>query len=223
MPLTNFLTNPIATRDAGFPLYAWKNQVVQQPDGSIIGNTVGIAKITDTMQFAIPLVIPSDRKNKGDYADRPFIVPQGAQIIYAGIRLPGYPPANQEDIYGLLPAGVTMIGISGEHLKISPISGTTYSVAAPVIGGANSAYAPDASAVAYRPSGVADAATPSLLTTLAAATTYQITVSNNGDSAAGTGIRLSQAGAEAYITALIAWRTDGDMIRLGDIGYPYKP
>ena len=180
------------------PLYSYDNQGVVDFRGNASQRVLGIAKLTDTLQTAIPIYIPSGKKDQSKYPDKLLVIPSGAQVNYLGMRLPGYYYQTPE-AYGYLPAGVTIVGTTGEKVKISPTSGTTYTQLAPAITAASSAYTPDATATAYRGIGVADAASPSILRTLGSDTTLQVTVSNAGDTAVGTGIKLSATGAIAHI------------------------
>jgi hypothetical protein len=224
MPLTGYLPSTISYKDADFPLNSWSNEVVRRVDGYYESTTFGLAQISSTPQFAIPLIIPSNRKRQSAMPDRPMILPQGAIITFAGFRLPRFSPASGGgDFYGNLPTGCNIVGVTGENLKLSPTTGNTHTVTAPAIAAVSNAFSPDASAKISRAYGAADAASPSLLTTLSAATTFQISVSNSGNTAAGTGISLSQSGAIAFIVAQISWIVDGDVLRLEDIGYPLRP
>ena len=199
MPLNlnygNIITNP---------LYGYDNQAVTDYRGIVHQKVLGIAKLTDTLQTAIPIYIPSGKKDQSKYPDKLLVVPNGAQVNYLGMRLPGYYYQTPE-AYGYLPSGVTIVGTTGEKVKVSPTTTTTYTQLSPAITAASSAYTPDATATAYRGIGVADAASPSILRTLGADTTLQVTVSNAGDTAVGTGIKLSTAGAVAYIVVQVCY------------------
>ena len=197
MPLSN-ANYPIS------PLYGYTGAGLTDARGNIHQKIRGIAKLTGTLQTAIPMYVPSGKKDQVKYPDKLLVIPSGAQVNYLGFRLPGYYYQNPE-AYGYLPSGVTIVGTTGEKVKVSPTATTTYTQLSPAITAASSAYTPDATAVAYRGIGVADASSPSILTTTGSATTLQVTVSNAGDTAVGTGIRLSDTNAVAYITVQVCY------------------
>lgn len=180
------------------PLYSYDNQGIVDFRGVTSQRVLGIAKLTDTLQTSIPIYVPSGKKDQSKYPDKLLVIPSGSQVNYLGFRLPGYYYQTPE-AYGYLPTGVTIIGTTGEKVKVSPTTTTTYTQLSPSIVSASSAYTPDATATAYRGIGVADASSPSILRTLGADTTLAINVSNAGDTAVGTGIRLSTTGAVAHI------------------------
>ncbi len=163
----------------------------------------GWAKLTDTLQTDIPVMIKSTKplSLEGSYPDKALTVPIGGQIDYVGFRLPREAAEGDEPIYGVdLPRNTTLIGTTGENLKVAPTDATAHTVTAPAIASADNAFTPDSQAKASRAHGVVDAASPSLLRTVAgSALEFQISVSNAGNTAAGTGIRLSTTGAIAYI------------------------
>lgn len=222
MPFTNF--KPLSYGNVvGIP-DAWTYDGVRDFGGLERKLVYGRAKLTDTLQSSIPLVIPSDRKDQVSFPDRPFTLLTGDIITYVGIRLPGYQIAGEQEFYGQLPKGVTMIGTTGENLKVSPTTGTTHTVTTPVITAASNAYTPDSSAqIARVPNAMADQASPGLLTTLAADTTFQITVSNAGNTAAGNGIRLSATGKEAHILVVMCVCSPMKMLRMEELNYPIPP
>ncbi|NJL10941.1 MAG: hypothetical protein HC908_14300 [Calothrix sp. SM1_7_51] len=141
------------------------------------------------------------------------------------MRLPRAAALGNEPVYGIdLPRGCTMIGTTGENLKVSPTTVTTHTVVSPIITSANNAYSPNSQAVLSRASGVADAAAPSLLTTVIGAPfTLQVSCSNAGNTAAGNGIRLSQAGAHAFIYARIIYSLPGDAVKPWTLDLPAMP
>jgi hypothetical protein len=187
------------------PLYSYKRNGLTDARGIVHQKVIAIAKLTDTLQTAIPLYIPSGKKDQAKYPDSLLVIPSGAQVNYLGLRLPGYSTPAIPEPFGYLPSDCTIVGTTGEKVKVSPTTTTTYTQLSPAITAASSAYAPDATAVAYRGVAVADAASPSILLTLGADTTLQVTVSNAGDTAVGTGIRLSKSGAIAYITVQVCY------------------
>lgn len=222
MPFTNF--KPLSLGNVNGIPCAWTYDGIRDFAGLERKIVYGRARITDTLQNAIPLVIPSDRKDQTNFPDRPFTLSAGDIITYVGIRLPGNPILGEQDFYGQLPRGATLVGTTGENLKVSPTTGTTHTVTAPVITAANNAYAPDASVqIARVPNAMADQASPGLLTTLAADTTFQITVSNAGNTAAGNGIRVSASGKEAHILVVMCVCSPMKMLRMEELNYPIPP
>lgn len=202
---------------------AWTFDGVRDFDGYERKLVYGRAKITDALQTNLPLFIPSDRISQTEFPDKPFTLEAGSIINYIGIRLPNYPLVGEESgVYGLLPRNVTMIGTTGENLKVSPTTGTTHTVTSPVIVAASNAYAPDGSAQLARAPGQADQASPSLITTLGADTTFQVTISNAGNAAAGNGIRLSRSGAEAFILVTMFVSSPMKPLRMEEINLPMR-
>lgn len=203
---------------------SWVGNGVRSFHGQEQKIVFGIAKLTGTLQSSIPLYIPSWRKDQQTFPDRLFTLQANTVIHYVGFRLPEY--GNQYEgvsPWGLLPQGCTIIGTTGENLKVSPTTGTTHTVTAPAIACANNAYTPDAAAFAARASGSGDAASPSLLTTLGSATTFQLTVSNAGNTAAGNGIRLSQSDAIAYVPVTICVSSPMAPLRIREVELPIPP
>jgi hypothetical protein len=198
---------PIETGNAIFTGDPYKatDQGIRGPNGRIYVRQLAVAKLTDTLQINIPLnIIAFNKPNilQGKYPPKPLVIPIGGQICRVDFRLPLATGLGGETIqYGIyLPKGVTIIGTTGENLKVSPTTTTTHTVTSPAITAANSAYTAGTGVVLSRPDGVADAGSPSLLTTVSGADlALQLTVSNAGNTAAGNGIGLSQTGAEAYV------------------------
>lgn len=222
MPFTNF--KPLSLGNINGIPSAWTYDGIRDFDGMERKIVYGRARITDTLQSAIPLVIPSDRKDQVSFLDRPFALAAGDIITYVGIRLPGNQFLGEQEFYGQVPRGATLIGTTGENLKVSPTTGTTHTVTAPVITAANNAYALDAGVqIARTPNAMADQASPGLLTTLAADTTFQVTVSNAGNTAAGNGIRVSAATKEAHILVVMCVCSPMKMLRMEELNYPIPP
>lgn len=194
----------------GHHMDCYEGDYLRAPDNRKRYQLWGWAKLTDTLQTSIPLLCYALTKKGGNaasYPPKPLVIPSGAQIDSVGLSLPAANTGATDSIYGAqLPKNCTIIGTTGENLKVSPTTGTTHTVTAPVITSASNAYTAGTGAVVSRAAGVADAVSPSLLLTLGSATTYQITVSNAGNTAAGNGIRLSLTGAIAFIVAEI-WYT----------------
>lgn len=196
----------------------YKLQGIRAPNGRVFIRQVGIARLTDALQTTIPLEVIAwgqPRILHGQtYPPKPLKVPVGGQIERVDFRLPLQSLPGDEAFYGIyLPKSCTLVGTTGENLKVSPTTGTTHTVTSPAIACANNAYAAGAGAVAARQSGLADQASPNLIRTVSGSElTFQITVSNAGNTAAGTGIRLSQTGAKSLIYAQIIYSLDGEAI-----------
>lgn len=197
-------------------------------DGRVYIQQIAIATLTDTLQTSIPLeVVAANKPNtlQGKYPPKLLQIPVGGQINRVDFRLPLNALPGDERQYGIyLPKDCTIIGTSTDNLKVSPTATTTHTVTAPVIASANNAYTPGAGAVLSRAAGVADAASPSLLTTVSGSPlTLQLTCSNTGNTAAGTGIRLSKAGAIAWVVARVIYSVAGDAIKQINIDWPSAP
>lgn len=204
---------------------AWVGNGIREFDGSERKPVYGLARLTDQLQTAIPIIIPSWRKDQQSFPDRPLALSAGTLINYVGIRLPEYGNMFEgvSTPYGLLPQGCTIVGTTGENLKVSPTTGTTHTVTAPVITAANNSYPPDGTAFIWRTPSQGDQASPGLITTLAAPTTFQLTVSNAGNTAAGNGIRLSQTGAVAFALITFWVASPQAPLRLREIELPIPP
>lgn len=196
----------------------YKLQGIRSPGGRVFIRQIGVAKLNDTLQTAIPLQVIAWGQPKplhcDSYPPKPLKVPVGAQIERVDFRLPLASIPGGEDFAGIyLPRSCTIVGTTGENLKVSPTTGTTHTVTSPVLTAANNAYTPGAGAVTQRQSGQADQVSPNLIRTVSGSDlTFQITVSNAGNTAVGTGIRLSQTKAEALIYAQIIYSIDGEAI-----------
>ena len=208
--------------------YQATEQGVIGPDGRIYVQQIAIATLTDTLQTSIPLnVVAANKPNtlQGKYPPKPLVVPIGGQIHRVDFRLPLQGIAGDALQYGIyLPKNCTIIGTSTDNLKVSPTVTTTHTVTAPVIASANNSYTPGAGVVLSRAAGVADAAAPSLLRTISGAdVTLQLTVSNAANDGAGTGIRLSQEGAIAWVFARVIHSIAGDAIQQMNLDWPAAP
>lgn len=196
----------------------YKLQGTRAPSGRVFIRQVGVARLTDALQAAIPLEVIAWGQPRilhgSTYPPKPLKVPVGGQIERVDFRLPLQAIPGNEAFYGIyLPKSSTLVGTTGENLKISPTTGTTHTVTSPVITSVNNAYTAGTGAVATRASGVADQASPSLIRTVTGADlVFQVTVSNAGNTAAGNGIRLSGVGDKSLIYAQIIYSLDGDPI-----------
>lgn len=208
--------------------YQGSEQGVIQPNGRIAVSVIARATLTDTLQTVIPLFVYPPGKNlilQGKYPPVALSIPVGGQIDRVDFRLPRALLPQEDYTYGLqLPKGCTIVGTTGDKLKVSPTTSTTHTVTAPVISAASSAYAAGASAVLSRAAGVADASSPSLLQTVASSPlVLGIACSATGNDGAGTGIKLSQTGAIAYIHARVIYTIPGDAVDATLLPFPYAP
>lgn len=219
----------IATGNLTFfpnPYKTWTQGIIA-PDGNRYIWQYAKAKLTNVLQSSIPLMVPQVKPYNflGSTPDVPLAIPVGAQITRVTVRLPRVVNKGDTVAYGIeLPPGATMIGTTGENLKVSPTTGTTQTVVSPVITSANNLYDSNAGAVLQRTWGQTDQPSPSLLTTVTGSPlTLQITVSNAANTAAGNGIRLSQEKLDAFIYASVVYRVDGDAIRPWQLDLPAPP
>lgn len=208
------------------PQKTW-SQVITAPDGGRFVWQYAKALLTNTLQTAIPLMVPYVKPNTelSIYPDVPLAIPIGAQIMRVDFRLPRAIGLGDSPIYGIdLPKNVTLVGTTGENLKVSPTTGTTHTVVAPVLTAANNAYTPNTGAVLQRQAGQADQASPSLIQTVSGSPLpLQVTVSNAGNTAAGNGIALSAANVTAFIYASVIYRIDGDPVKPWNLDLPFAP
>lgn len=204
---------------------SWVGNGIRDFDGAERKLIFAIAKLTDTLQSAIPLILPSWRKDQTTFPDRPLVIYPNVVINYVALRLPeAGNPYEGASPWGLLDQNATIIGTTGENLKVSPATGgTTHTTTAPAIACSSNAYPADAFATVFRKSGVVDQASPSWIQTTGGAITPQITVSNAGNTAAGNGIRLSKAGAIAFIGVWFALESDMAPPRLREVELPIPP
>lgn len=200
-------------------------QVITSADGGRYVWTYARAKLTDTLQTTIPLMVPSVKPNSllATYPDIPLVIPVGAQIQRIDFRLPRLQVAGDEYQYGIdIPRGCTLIGTTGENLKVSSVA-TPHTVTAPLVTAASNLYTPNAGAVLQRQTSQADQSSPSLIQTVSTALTMQIAVSNAGNTAVGTGVRLSVTGAIAFIYASVVYRIDGVAVKPWNLDFPAMP
>lgn len=192
-------------------------QAIISPDGNRYVWKWARAKLTDALQTTIPLYVAAAKPVylKDMYPDVPLTVPVGAQIQRIDFRLPGAANVGGDTNNGIyLPKNCTIIGTTGENLKVSPATGTTQTTTSPLITCSNNLYTANTGAILQRASGQVDQVSPSLLQTVTGTPlTLQITVSNAANTAAGTGIKLSAEKATSFIYAHVVYRLDGDPIK----------
>jgi len=206
-------------------LDAWVGNGIIDYNGCERKSVYALGRLTSTLQTAIPLFIPSWKRDQVTFPDRPLIIPTGVTINRVSIRMPEYGNLFEGvSPYGLLPQGCQLVGTTGENIKVSPATGgTTHTVTSPLLTAANNLYTPDSFSTVWRRSGVADQAAPSWITTTTAPVTPQITVSNAGNTAAGTGIRLSVANAVAFVICWFDLEIDATPRRIREIELPIPP
>lgn len=191
----------------GNKLDAADRDTVNLHNGYYLREAVGYAKITQTPQTNIPVYLPSQAQSGQEQATNPdklLVIPAGSIIIRHALRLPKLSPptTKQSDPiqYGNLRPGATLIGVTGELVKVAPVN--TFTSTDPKIACVSNTYTPDTSATVQRGNGAADIATSSLVT-LGAATPISVVVSNSGSTAAGTGISTSIG--DAFAIVQVCW------------------
>jgi len=207
--------------------YTWDNEVVRTAAGAYEATWHGLARLTTTNAVELEVKAKSGRKIHGDrrYSWKPLVLPQGAVVTYAALRLPRMYDEKGSRVVGHLANGWTIVGTTGENLKIGyDATGYRHLTTAPVVASANNAHAANGVAIAARGSAL-DAAAPSLFTTLTADTPVKLYVSNAGNTAAGTGIRLGGTAKStdfAFIVVEIGWRAAAAPAMLENLGLPYS-
>lgn len=183
----------------------------------------GVAILTSALQTNIPVQIfpPFNREMSETYPPIRLQAPIGAQVISASFRLPGLRAVGSQYEWGRhLPDGCTIIGTTTDVLKIS---GTGLNNAHPAVATASlisaaNTYTTGGTAFVARPigTGAADVA-GGLLTTTAVPFTVSMVVDNAANAAAGTGIRLSLAGATALIAVELIYEVNSSVVRFEDV------
>jgi hypothetical protein len=197
--------------------YGWGNEVIDF--GSVYrARWAGLAKVTTTLQTAIDILIPSNRKlrNTTDLAWKQMVIPNGAVVDSVSVRLPRVYPSTEmnglpEDVaspYWINDTAATLVGTTGEHLKVAA-SGTNYSSTDNQFTASGSAYTLDA------------VNTLDLSDTLGADTTYKVYVSNAASNAAGNGIRISSTDSSVigFILVEINWSCLPKASRIESYGF----
>ena len=169
-------------------------------DGRAYRSYIARAKITGELQNNIPLMLNRNSPNSDVVNfERPLTLPVGSWITRIDFRLPSRKREGFEKIYGLEIAGGTdIVGTTGEKLKVSFEGAVTNPT--PAIASTSSQYTPGSTAILFRPPWLADQASPSLIRQVTGGDgPLKLVVTNAGDTALGTGIRLSTADAIAYV------------------------
>jgi hypothetical protein len=202
------------------PLYGWKDEVCHYPKGWNCAQKVGYAKLTSTLQSSIPIYVPSHQKPESVYPDTLMVIPQNAVIYRVALRMPrAYDDTNAQEVYGRLQKGATLIGTTGENVKVAPTTGG-HTTTAPVITCASSAYTAGVAVSADRFPGQADV-TLSNLITAGSDTPFSLLVSNAGNTAAGNGIRTSAG--DAFIICEICYFLPAEVCTYEQMGFKSKP
>lgn len=199
--------------------YDYSFQYVKSLDGRKIYRAVGAGLLTSTLQTSIPVVIypPRNVTLAATFPNKNIVIPSGAQILSASLRLPTAKIEGYQIQWGAqVPTGTTIIGTSTDVLKVSFGSNNTFAAAATAsIASASNAYALGASNRLTRVPNAADNAN-GILNTLGSAQTVNLVVDNAANNAAGTGIRLSTTGAKAIIAVDVIWATTDDAVNYNE-------
>lgn len=169
-------------------------------NGYQLKKRIGYAKITQTLQNNIPIFLPSASQSAEESIvnpDKRLVLPVGAVINSIALRLPKLETNLVTPQHGNLPIGSTLIGTTGELIKVA--ADGVFATTAPAIACAANLYTPNATAVVNRSlSAPADVAASSL-STVSVANNFSLVVSNAGNTAAGVGIRTSSGIALAIV------------------------
>lgn len=196
------------------PLYGWANQCCVLEPGLDSFQYVGWGQITTTPKSEIDIVLPSGQKFRGD---KPFVIPAQATIYRMSIRLPGNTAPTVQYTYGMLEKGATLVGTTGENLKVASTTAAHTSTAPVITADANSYNPNDAAVLASNEWGALAAP----LGTTAAATPFKVYVSNAGNTAAGAGISVSKG--SAFVLVEICFKMVQEAIDFERSGYPLRP
>lgn len=176
---------------------------VSGADGRAYRSYVARAKLTGELQNNIPLILNRNSPNN-DVVNftRPLKLPINSWITRIDFRLPTRKREGSEKIFGLeLPDGTNIEGTTGEKLKVSFDNAVTNP--SPAVAAANSQYAPNSTAILFRPPWQEDQPAPSMLRQVTSNDgSLKLVVTNAADSALGNGIKLS-TNTTAYVYVLV--------------------
>lgn len=195
--------------------YEGSQQSVILGNGKRRVSLVGVGILTDTLQTQIPVKIYPARNKElsSDYPLIDIVIPVGAQIVAASFRLPSARIAGWQYEWGKqLPAGCTIIGTSTDVLKLAFARNGFSTANTASLASASSAYTIGGTGFITRNRGVADNASGILNTVSGSPVTASLWIDNAANNAAGTGIRLSQAGATAAIAVKVAYEISEDAV-----------
>lgn len=205
---------------AGGDFYQPDDQYIKDGFGRKLYRQIGLAILTDTYQTSLPVIIraPRNKELASSYPDTNIVLPIGAQVVSASLRLPSAETQPYTRLWGAqLPTGVTIQGVSTDVLKIAFAVNGFAAAKTASIAAASSVYALGAASRISRGWATADDSSGILNTVASSAKTVRLYVDNAANDAAGTGIRLSQAGAYAGIVVDIMWTVADDACRFDDI------
>lgn len=197
------------------PLYGWGNQSAHLERGLSTFQFVGWTKLDTTLRTEFNISLPSLQRR---VSDKPYIIPSGATIYRISLRLPRAIRSDENFQYGVLSKGVTIQGTAGENLKLASTTDAHTATSPAIVCNGDGTYTPNASAVLCANEWQA---LSGQLATINADTTFKIYVSNAGNTAAGSGIKLSSG--EAYILTEICFKMANEAIDFERAGYPYQP
>jgi hypothetical protein len=205
---------------AGGDFYQPDDQFIIDGYGRKLYRQIGLAILTDTLQTSIPVIIraPRNKELATSYPDSNIVLPIGAQVVSASLRLPSAETQPYTRLWGAqLPTGCTIIGTSTDVLKVGFAVNGFAAAKTASIASASSVYALGASNRISRGWATADDGSGILNTVASSAKTVRLYVDNAANDAAGTGIRLSQSGVKAGIVVDVIWTVAGDAARFDDI------
>lgn len=172
-------------------------------DGRSYRSYVARAKLTGELQNNIPLILNRNSPNN-DVVNftRPLKLPINSWITRIDFRLPTRKRDGSEKIFGLeLPDGTNIEGTTGEKLKVSFDNAVINP--SPAVAAANSQYAPNSTAILFRPPWQEDQPAPSMLRQVTNNDgNLKLVVTDAGDTALGNGIKLS-TNTTAYVYVLV--------------------
>jgi len=190
-------------------------QYLHSPFGVKIFKQVGAAIITESLQTSIPIIVyPAKNPVLAPYYPvGSLTIPVGGQILSVSLRTPTQAIQGYTNLWGAtLPIGVSLVGTTGDVLKISEGANNTFTAAQTAsLVAANNAYALGSGVRFSRTFGQADAG---ILTTVASTPkTLNLVVDNTGNTGAGTGIALSStSGYKALIVVDVIWQSVDDAV-----------
>lgn len=198
-------------------LNARTNDKINLHNGYYLNEAVGYAKIDTTLRSNISVFIPSSQaQTPGESInspDRLLIIPTGSIVGRIGLRLPQIDP-NTTQQYGNLPKGRTLVGTTGELVKVG--FGNVFTNTDPAVACVANAYVPNAAKTVQRAPGMPDVPLSGLIATVAP-TPVNLLVSNAGSTAAGNGIATS--GGVAFAIVQVCWYEIQPAIRYEDMGF----
>lgn len=199
-------------------------QGVDLYDGRRFYRVTGAGVLTSTPQTIIPIQVqPAWSKEARDlFPVGKIVLPAGAEILSASIRLPFAKPTDGMLGWGRhLPTGCTINGTATDVLKVSFEGGstiTTFAAAktANLVCQTGGRWNLGAGNRISRRQATADDSS-GILNTLSSAQTVNVVVANTGNTAAGAGISLSVAGVTALVAVDVYYTLVDDAVLYRDI------